>query len=35
MRYIGPEDEFESTMEKVKDDEPTRRWWKVSSMSIE
>jgi L-rhamnose mutarotase len=35
MRYIGPEDEFESTMEKVKDDEPTRRWWKVSFMTIE
>ena len=29
MRYMGPPEEYQKTMEAVKEDEATRRWWKV------
>ena len=30
MRYVGPPEDYESDMEKIKEDPKTREWWAVS-----
>jgi len=34
MRYVGPPEDFQKDMEKIGEDEHTRKWWKVGLADV-